>query len=178
MNPLDQLADISTPSTIDIWPLAWGYWLLIAFGLFIVIASVVAVRKHRKYYRVRNFSINKVRALAPNDPHYLTKLHVILKQCTQNYFPNKQVLNMSGQTWCDFVLNEYKGSQRDSLESLITVTYTHLYKAKSERQGEVVDNKKMETIAIDCLKNIVPRYQSVKSNNNVSEPSQRGKSYV
>ena len=39
MDPLAQLNDIQTPSDVDWWPLAWGWWAVIALALLIIVLT-------------------------------------------------------------------------------------------------------------------------------------------
>jgi hypothetical protein len=95
---LDRLRDIAEPDPVSWWPLAPGWWLMLAV---ITIAVVFfAVRFCRKW------QANAYRRAALRELESSTtaaEIHRLLKRTALAAFPRGQVASLSGQAWCDWL---------------------------------------------------------------------------
>jgi hypothetical protein len=107
-----QMADIIEPSSIGLWPLAWGWWALMA-GIIIVLAAGIywlRLRKQANAYRhhalaqlkrIRNFDNRHQQAKA---------LMVLTKRVALTACPSEreQINRLSGDAWLLWLNNHTK----------------------------------------------------------------------
>ena len=128
MNPQDPLAalhPLRDPASIGWWPLAPGWWVLIALA---VIAIAIAC-----YYLVRRYRANAYRRLAlkqlqtiqsryadgPGDDlciqNTASDSNALLKSVALRVFPRHDIAALSGDAWLDF-LNKTRRSESTDTE--------------------------------------------------------------
>jgi hypothetical protein len=108
-DPLAQLRDIHTPSPIDWWPPAVGWWLLLLLALLAV--TMIALWCWRRYranaYRriaITELSQQYRRWQESGDgPDYLQAVNSILKRTALVSFTTASVQGLSGARWCEFL---------------------------------------------------------------------------
>ncbi|MEH6586379.1 MAG: DUF4381 domain-containing protein [Halioglobus sp.] len=118
MNPTDPLAQLNPlrePAAIGWWPLAPGWWLLIA--LLSIVAGVLAWRLIARYRRnaYRRQAITELQAIRKhwesdgNNSLCLTQTNALLKAVALRAFPRRDIASVSGEQWRDF-LNSSSGT--------------------------------------------------------------------
>ncbi len=107
-SPLDNLKDIRLPENIDQFPIALGWWILLAI-LIVVISYFVfrAVKKHRSliYLRSAKLELQLLSQQQANNQS-LSQLSALLKRVCLIYYPANTVASLSSHAWWDFVNNE------------------------------------------------------------------------
>lgn len=107
-SPLDQLADIHLPDTVSWWPLAPGWWALLALLVIAVIAFFVWRHKTRQNsYRLHaQQQLDKIYASYQHDENAATLLHevsVLLRRTALTAYPNSFSASIKGQAWLDWL---------------------------------------------------------------------------
>ena len=130
-DPLAQLRDIHTPSMIETWPPAPGWWLLAALGTLLVIAGITWLFRYWRANRYRREAMSELAQLF-EDWHknedelaYLGSLQRLLKRAALTSFPREDVAGLTGEAWVQF-LDRTTGSHDFSIgeaEALIDGTY-------------------------------------------------------
>ena len=114
-DPLAQLKDIHLPSPIGWWPLAPGWYMMIA--LVLLIAIILA---HHLYKKHRNALAKKQALILLNQYQNeyelkhnipLTSAHVseLLRRVALVYYPRDQVASLHGEEWIQFLNETGKG---------------------------------------------------------------------
>ena len=108
MNPQDPLAalhPLREPELIGWWPLAPGWWLLIALAvLLLACIAVLLWRRHqsRAYRRQATQQLKSLRH-AFNEggdvPHYVQGLSRLLKATALQAYPREEIAAISGEAW-------------------------------------------------------------------------------
>lgn len=104
-NPLDALRDIHLPDAASWWPLAWGYWLVLALC---IVAALLWFRRYRAL-RVRRSSqreFNKVVAdfHQHEDGLRLARdLSVLMRRVMLSLQPRESVAGLTGDQWVEAV---------------------------------------------------------------------------
>jgi hypothetical protein len=112
MNPQDPLANLQPlrqGEPIGWWPLAPGWWVLLAIA--IVTLAVLAYLMHRRYQRnaYRRVALARLQALHSrynaqhNTGDYLAQLNSLLKSVALRAYPREQVAAAHGFHWRTFL---------------------------------------------------------------------------
>ena len=109
---LEGLADVTLGSSPSIWPLAWGWWVLIIPTIVLIAALVIFVVKYRNKRRIKSKALAAVIQINESDPQALRKLHSILRAAVMHYFPAKNVSKLHGSAWQEFLVSKAKGQKR------------------------------------------------------------------
>jgi Tfp pilus assembly protein PilV len=112
VNPQDPLAalhPLRQPEPIGWWPLAPGWWLLIALLILALGAlAYVLVRRYRAnaYRRMALTQLDQLRRQYlrnRDDAAYLAGANALLKSVALRAYPRREVAPCSGNTWLEFL---------------------------------------------------------------------------
>lgn len=128
MNPdLSQLHDIHLPTSVAWWPLALGWWLLLAL---LVIALLLGYGFYRRYrqQRWRREALALLRQLQQQSltPQALVvEYSQLLRRVAISRFPRAEVAALTGEQWLVFLDQQMKvpGFQQQG-RMLITAPYS------------------------------------------------------
>lgn len=143
MNPLDQLADIQTPGAVAWWPLAWGYWVLIALLVLVVLGAVYAFIKQRTASRVKREALVSLQNIPASDIYFAHKVQVILKQTCGYYFTQTASSQLAGIAWQKFLLAHYQGASPEDVQAMAQCIQHRLYAPLDENSPNVQENEKL-----------------------------------
>ncbi len=123
MNPeqlLSQLEPNRLPPEIGLWPLATGWWVLIAiFAVSCAIALVYALRRYRKN-AYRRAGLSRLLELE-NSAGSAVELSETLKIVALNAFPQAQVARLNASEWRGFLVSSCPDLVPESLDLLSKV---------------------------------------------------------
>ncbi len=112
MQPKQQLPlhDIHLPEPISFfWPLAPGWWLLLAFVLFLILVSIW-IRRFRKRNAAKRFALrnlNKIEKAFSNNPKKLVQeVSTLLRRFYITKYPRNDVASLTGDAWLEFLDNQ------------------------------------------------------------------------
>jgi len=99
------LRDLHLPEAIGWWPLAYGWWLVIALVLVGLGWLLMRAWRNWRFYAPRRYAI---RALATVEAEYLTNRHPValgrqvselLRRGMLAYAPRHEVAGLTGESW-------------------------------------------------------------------------------
>ena len=102
------IRDIHLPEPVSWWPVAPGWWLLIATMLLLLVLIFIA----RKIYRSRQLKRDiaseleniKQRYLLSNDKSQLAKsLSVLLRRASITFYPATDIAGLTGERWLAYL---------------------------------------------------------------------------
>jgi len=102
------IRDIHLPEPVSWWPVAPGWWLLIATMLLLLVFIFIA----RKIYRSRQLKRDiaseleniKQRYLLSNDKSQLAKsLSVLLRRASITFYPATDIAGLTGERWLAYL---------------------------------------------------------------------------
>ena len=107
-NLLAQLKDIRLPERISIWPLSYGWWIIISALVLIFLALFVywiikKIRKIRQERLLRNFYNITLQSAKNNSNQTLAIMSGYLKRIAIDKYKNEDVHLLYGQEWLDFL---------------------------------------------------------------------------
>nr|WP_256260883.1 DUF4381 domain-containing protein [Shewanella sp. NIFS-20-20] len=107
------LHDIQLPADVSAWPLALGYWLLLAIALILVVSTLAWWRQSRRAKVARQQALLLLAQLDLNSPDYPHQVNILLKRAAMSYYPRHSLSNLSDSawfTWLDLDMpNQYQG---------------------------------------------------------------------
>lgn len=136
MNPLEQLNDINLGEPIGIWPLAWGWWILITLCLFFLIGAFLVWHKNRLFNAARRDAIQELKIIEDAGLNALEKnaaINKVLKRCTQHYFKNVSVSSLHGEKWADWLGQQLPKKHQGKFTSDMLEITTTLYTAEQSK---------------------------------------------
>ncbi|MGL5290981.1 MAG: DUF4381 domain-containing protein [Vibrionaceae bacterium] len=92
------LADLHLPPEPGIWPLAWGWWLIIISNVLILSISIYSIWRYRKRHCAQKQALQKL-----GDCKTIGQINALLKQAALSYFPRTQVASLTGMQWLRFL---------------------------------------------------------------------------
>jgi len=131
---LAQLDAYIEPDPISMWPLALGWWLLIAFLLIAPTVIIIMIQKNRtkqRYFKIALRQLDKINAQHGDTPQKqqakLAALTVLTKQVYKHVYPqHKTALALTGKTWwC--LLYQLAPMQKIALSDLEKIPFDALY---------------------------------------------------
>lgn len=131
-SPLDQLADIHLPDGVSWWPLAPGWWILLALLVSAIIGFFIwRHRQQQNHYRV--IAQQELSAIyahyqqANNAAEYLHAVSVLLRRTALTAYPHSFNASIKGKEWLNWLdsvcptLNEKFSGELG--QSLLTSAY-------------------------------------------------------
>lgn len=108
------LHDIHLPEPISFfWPLAPGWWLLLAFVLLLILVSIWILR-FRKRNAAKRFALRNLKKLETafsNNPKKLVQeISTLLRRFYITKYPRNEVASLTGEAWLEF-LDKQLGKQ-------------------------------------------------------------------
>lgn len=108
MNQELPLADIHTPQAISAWPPAYGWWILLALAIVLLIALVHQWRKRKAERLAQKLALIELDNINLNDFAAGQQINAILKRAAMHYFGRENIASLNGTTWQCFLVNSLK----------------------------------------------------------------------
>lgn len=116
---IEQLQDVVLPLEPGVWPLAIGWWLLIAVGLVSIFMTIRYVIAYRKLWEIKRFAFTRLSQC--NDCNDINQL---LKQVAMHYCDNPRVSSLTGAPWVSFLSLNVDEPSKTSLTEINDALYT------------------------------------------------------
>jgi heme exporter protein D len=117
-DPLElPLRDIHLPDSVAWWPLAYGWWALLAVLIILVLVAILLYQRNKL---LRLSAITKAREELARitseyqqnrDPLLLSReLSVLLRRLSISLFPRTEVASLTGSEWLKFLDSQVQGA--------------------------------------------------------------------
>lgn len=117
---LAQLRDIHLPQPIGWWPLAPGWWALIALICILTVVGFVWSRMRRR--SARFLALRELEAIKPEKPdEFLAQISSLLRRVARRRSAGADVL--TGEAWSAFLMEGKNGMSSNSATLLATGPY-------------------------------------------------------
>ncbi len=102
------LRDIHLPDAINLfWPLAPGWWLLLAFLLFLIFISIWLFKRHKAPKRIARRHLKKLEIAYSEKPKKLVQeISMLLRRFYITKYPRQEVASLTGDSWLEFLDNQ------------------------------------------------------------------------
>ena len=103
-----KLRDIHLPGEPGIWPLAPGWWILIAVLLVLLIWLLVKLLKRARQKRYQQkildqYSVLEQSLLKHPDNQSIAAINTFLRQLAVNHYPRTDIASLTGNNWLAFL---------------------------------------------------------------------------
>lgn len=106
------LRDIHLPLPVGIWPLATGWWFLIAALIAVIAIVLLLIQRHRRPTALKQalaevdrlFGTSQISNVQRNQ-----EISLILKKLAVTTYPREDVAGLSGQEWIKWVRSQLEG---------------------------------------------------------------------
>lgn len=136
-----QLRDVHLPEEVSWWPLAYGWWILLALTTLAIAALIYYFLRKRKrnayrYGAIKELNIAFAQWQQQNDAGaYLQSANAILKRSVLHFTAGHDVASQSGQAW----LNTLAGSAKGPLSVELTdALNSQVYRANPQADIKLV----------------------------------------
>jgi hypothetical protein len=136
MNPLQDLKDISTPPAIEFWPPAYGWWLLVLLVVIGICLLTIWLVKVRKVRRAKRQALRSLQQINSSNLDCTSQLNQLLKRVAMTYFPNKNVQEMHGEKWTEFLVNTLPNKKAKELTGSFESMQQTLYQPQTSKNAE------------------------------------------
>ena len=124
-DPLAQLKDIHLPEPISWWPLAPGWYVLLAFIICVTLGIVLYITKRQRHALPKKHALKLLNTYKnqyqqnSNAPLISSQIAELLKRVALVYYPRAQVASMTGDDWLAFLNHTAKGVDFKSVQELL-----------------------------------------------------------
>lgn len=122
------LHDIADQHSVSWWPLALGWWLLLAVILLLSCGLWLWLRQRRR----RRALTQQVESLLSAPAQSISELNLRLKQVLLLQYSRKTIANMEEETWLKIVVEGVPESQRDEFKSALSPYMDLRYRPQSQ----------------------------------------------
>lgn len=103
-----QLQDIHLPESAGFWPLALGWWILLALTVLIATWLILKTIKRAKQRKYRQMILSKFDTLEKKlkaNPSNATvaEVNTLLRQLAITYYPRTEIASLTGGDWLHFL---------------------------------------------------------------------------
>lgn len=120
---------------IGLWPLAWGWWIVILLSLLVLIGGAYWLVSRYRSQRALRQAISHLKTLPPEN-RALAQCNQILKRAFMSYFPTGVVASLHGIQWTQFMEQQVSEKNKARFQPLFTALNTGLYQELAEQSTE------------------------------------------
>jgi len=128
--PQPQLLDIHLAGEPSIWPLAIGWWIVIAVALLLLTWFFIKLRQYqklKKHQRAILAQFEDIENQLKNNPSSasIAETNIFLRQLAVQYYPQEETASLTGKAWLQFLDQSGSTTQftKGAGEILIKVPY-------------------------------------------------------
>lgn len=96
----EQLRDIHLPDGVSWWPLAIGWWVVLAIMIAVIVLLITKAILQQRRKRFARYALTELEDIKHNDDKdWLIQTHQIMRRASLCYFPKSQVASMDTKHW-------------------------------------------------------------------------------
>lgn len=130
-NPLDQLKAIHTPDGVSYWPLAWGWWALIALSLAIIIFCGVYWYRRRQHLSAKRQALTALSQIDLSSAQAIIQCNSLMKRVALHYDNQPTVAGLYGEQWQHYLLSSLSPQFASQCEAIFAQAQSQAYQAES-----------------------------------------------
>ena len=127
MNPLQNLKDIHTPASIETWPPAYGWWLMVMVVIVSICLVTIWLIKVRKVRLAKRQALKALKQINGSNMDCISQLNQLLKRVAMTYFPDQNVQEMHGIKWTEFLVQTLPNNKAKAFSGSFELMQHTLY---------------------------------------------------
>lgn len=178
-DPLAELKDIHIPSSVDIWPPAYGWWLVALIALLCLIGLSRFLMKKRKCSLAKRQALAELKTINADLSNWPLTLNTLLKRVAQSYFPALPIQSLYGEQWTQFLSLALPEKQRADFNASMLLFQQNLYQSPTMTISELESAKSLVYLWLTNAKLSHPKvYQSLYQWTQKTMPLNMGENHV
>ena len=129
--PLAQLKDIHLPEQIHNYPLAYGWWLLLACLAITILFVIIKWQKRRQLCQAQKLALTQLKNTENND-----EIVTILKWAAFQYFPRSEIASLHGHQLQHFFQQKLATQHQEKFQRLSGQQLVNKYQAKANNSAD------------------------------------------
>jgi len=147
-----ELNDIHIPEPITNYPIAYGWWLLSAITLIVIVFLFIKSRQKAKLKRHQQQAIKQLKN-SPNMSN--TDVIALLKWAAMHYFSRVQLAKLFGEQFQQFLIEKLTEKHQKEFKQLSTPAFSEQYQAQTNKPSAKT-NQELYQAAILWLTHALP----------------------
>jgi hypothetical protein len=149
--PLAQLKDIHLPEQIHNYPIALGWWLLLAMLIITVIFTAIKWQKRRQLYQAQKQALSQLKKTDNSD-----EIVTLLKWAALHYFPRHEVASLHSQQLQQFLQKKLTGKYQEKFQTLCGQQLSDKYQTTEHLSANSDTNSDLKQAAQLWLNQALP----------------------
>ena len=123
--PTIELKDIHIPEQISSLPIAYGWWILAALFIVLIIISIINIRKRIKRNEIKKQALKKLK----NSPEQsIDNTIALLKWAAMHYFSRIEIAKLFGNSLQQFLISTLPIKHQENFTKLSNKAFSMQYK--------------------------------------------------
>ncbi len=178
MNPLDQLQDIHLPQAVEMWPPAYGWWLLTALILLTSGYAIHYWKKRKHWLQAKKDALLELKQIDASQADWPQACNALLKRLCLSYMSPEKIADAYGDTWLHLLTQVLPVKHQAAFQAQLSPLLKSLYQA----QPEPLSFEETQQQIANWIKHFKPKPSSTQPPINTLSKSekinQRGKHHV
>jgi hypothetical protein len=137
VNPMQtnalELNDIHVPEQISNYPIAYGWWLLAALLILLVIFTIIKIRKKAKRNRIKKQALAQLKG---NPEISISDTISLLKWAAMHYFSRKELAKLFGNSLQLFLVSKLPLKHQVNFTHLSEHAFQNQYKSNTNKDED------------------------------------------
>ena len=156
------LKDIHLPEQISNYPVAYGWWILAALIIFILVMAILKINKVKKINYIKKQALAQ---LKNNEEMNISETISLLKWAAMHYFPRVDIAKIFGVSLQSFLANKLPLKHQQKFTELSEEAFLSQYKASESNERISISTENINEAAKLWLTNALPpKAIKIKSN--------------
>jgi hypothetical protein len=156
-NSTIELNDIHLPEQINDYPIALGWWLLLALFIALIIFSLIKFFAHKKNNKSKKYALEQ---LNQTTPLKVKETMTLLKWAAMQYFPRQDIAALYGTGFKQYLIDALPNKHQASFNNLAQNSFTQLYQNDF---SQTVDSQFNQAAVLWLTQALPPKKSSQKS---------------
>lgn len=139
---------------IGLWPLAWGWWVLLTVSLIVLVSLCFWLVSRYKKRKALHEALKTMGNLQNDTDNTLAQCNKVLKRAFMSYFSPALVASLHGRAWTGFLEQQIKPKKRPRFEKLLKALNSELYQSNIPKNN--VTDIDVIQLTTDYLKQALP----------------------
>lgn len=161
------LKDIHVPESISNFPLAYGWWILTALLISILVIAIVKMKRLAKQNQVKKQALLQLKN-TPNLP--INDTIMLLKWAAMHYFSRAELAKLFGHSLQTFLTNTLPTKYQEKFKNLSAQAFLEQYKTDSDQTNNNNAGEKLTQAATLWLTHALPpKMKKINTENAMSD---------